>query len=119
MGARDFAYDRQAQPGSIRPPGDERLEEALANIFGNARPRVADPHAKLALTTACLHRHRATRRSVLDRVQNQVIERTTHLANIKLGRHAAVLDGAALQRNALRSRKFAMRFDCSVEKRDE
>lgn len=51
----DFANYREPKAGAVGTPRDERLEQALAQILGDAGAGVGHPQQQAIVAPACVH----------------------------------------------------------------
>jgi hypothetical protein len=75
---------RQAEPGAAVLGGEKRLEDALANLRGNARTVIGDGNPAQSVVGADLGAHAPASTSGLRRVEEQVQEDGLQLLSVHL-----------------------------------
>jgi hypothetical protein len=104
MGLRHLAHNRQAQAGSVRTASRERLEQKLADVYGNTFPgirhRQPNPHT---FDLGVQHDRRSVVR-VLNGVEDEIVERAANRRRVKFDRLKIARD---LQGNRPPPRLFA------------
>src|SRR5262249_28889586 len=105
MRHRDFADDRQAEPGSVRPAGYKRLEQVIANSWRRPGPLVMNRENQAFGVMARGKQDTTAGRGRLYCIEDQVVESAAHLFGVEAG---SLCIRSTRERDSSRSRKFVM-----------
>ena len=106
MRVGDLAHDRQPEAGAIRPAGDERLEQLVADFRGRPGTLVANRKDEIVAIMPRGDEDGCPRGRGLDRVEDEIVERAAHL--IRIERRLLVVRHA-FERDRLRARELDVR----------
>ena len=86
MGSCDLTYNGEAEARTIGTPRYEGFEQAFAQSLRNAGAGIGDVEPYLCVIAPHRKPHASAGRRALDRVQDEVVERTSRLVTIQIDR---------------------------------
>src|SRR6266852_1653245 len=113
MGFGHLAHDRQTKPCSVGATGDEGFEEMIPDVGWWTATLVMHRQYQAVRSVMRANLDTATGRRGMDRVEDEIVQRTAHLLGIETSFFAVEL---ALEYDMLRAGEVGMGGNAGIEK---